>query len=288
VEVHATRTRDEFMALVHGPVLLPRWSLERHLAERFQGGRFEIPGFCTACVRAVDFRGDFDWAWEAPDGIRVPNWRERLICPVCRMNGRQRWIIELVSAIAEAARPSDQRYAIYLMEMISPVYDWLAARHAWADVIGSELLGTDLVGGTVRRGIRHENAEHLSFADASLDVVVSCDVFEHVNDPDRAFAEVARVLRPGGRAIFTFPMDADMERNQRRAELVDGAVRHLLPPVHHGNPLSAEGALVFTDFGWQVVDDMRAAGLHDPTVNVYWSYARGYLGIQCYFAASRA
>lgn len=53
VEVHATQTRDESLALVHGPVLLLRWPLERHLVERFQSRRFELPGFCTACVRAA-------------------------------------------------------------------------------------------------------------------------------------------------------------------------------------------------------------------------------------------
>jgi hypothetical protein len=285
--VHAIRTRDEFLAFVHGPVLFPRWSLERHLAERFRGRRFELPGFCGACAKAVDFRGDFEWAWTAPDGVQVPNWRERLVCPSCGMNGRQRWMIEVVDALAAAPRPADRPLTIYLMETVSPVYRWIETRYARAEVIGSEFLGPRLAGGSVHDGIRHEDAEHLSFADASLDVVVSCDVFEHVNDPERAFAEVARVLRPGGHAIFTFPMDADMKRNQRRAELVDGRVRHLLPPVHHGNPLSRTGALVFTDFGWEVVDQIGAAGLHDPTVNVYWSYAQGYLGIQCYFTARR-
>ncbi len=32
---------------------------------------------------------------------------------------------------------------------------------------------------------------------------------------------------------------------------------------------------------------MRGAGLDDPTLNVYWSYEDGYLGIQFYFVAGR-
>jgi hypothetical protein len=289
VEVHEVRTRDAYMALVHGPVLVPRWSLERHLAEIHQGGGpFTVPGFCAACARAVDFRADFEWAWEAPDGLLVPNWRDRLACPLCGMSGRERRMTELVAAVADAATPTDDRFRIYLMEMVSPLYRWVAARYAWADLIGSELLGDDLPAGTVRDGIRHENAEALSFADGTIDLLVTCDVLEHVNDPSRAFAEIARVLRPGGRAILTFPMDPRMEGHQRRAEIVDGAVRHVLPPVYHGNPLSAEGALVFTDFGWHVLDDMRRAGLHDPTLNLYWAYELGYLGLQFYFVASRA
>jgi SAM-dependent methyltransferase len=40
------------------------------------------------------------------------------------------------------------------------------------------------------------------FADASFDGVVACLVFEHIDDVDGAIAEVARVLRGGGRFAF--------------------------------------------------------------------------------------
>lgn len=46
-------------------------------------------------------------------------------------------------------------------------------------------------------------AAALPFADASFDAVVACLVFEHIDDLDGAVAEVARVLRRGGRfALF--------------------------------------------------------------------------------------
>ena len=45
-------------------------------------------------------------------------------------------------------------------------------------------------------------AEHLPFADASVRFVVSIDAMEHVPDAARAFAEVARVLKPGGVAYL--------------------------------------------------------------------------------------
>ncbi len=284
VEVHRLRSRREFLALISDPRFAPRWGLERHLAQQHQyTSAFAIPGICPLCAQAVDFTGDFAHPWEAPDGLVVPNWRECLSCSRCGLTARQRRVAELAAGVVEqvtAAAP-----VVYVMEALSPLYRWLA-RSLAAEVIGSEYLGADARGHR-EDGIRHEDAERLSFADASLDVVVSCDVFEHVNDPDRAFAEAARVLRPGGRAIFTFPMDPDVDANRRRAELVDGAVHHLLPPVYHGNPLSADGALVFTDFGWEVLADLRRAGFDDPTLELYWSYKHGYLGIQFCFLAGK-
>ena len=45
-------------------------------------------------------------------------------------------------------------------------------------------------------------AAQLPFASATFDAVVACLVFEHIRDVDGAIAEVARVLRPGGRFAF--------------------------------------------------------------------------------------
>jgi SAM-dependent methyltransferase len=45
----------------------------------------------------------------------------------------------------------------------------------------------------------------MPFSDATFDLVLATDVIEHVDDDERALAEVARVLKPGGRALFTVP-----------------------------------------------------------------------------------
>ena len=48
-------------------------------------------------------------------------------------------------------------------------------------------------------------AEHLPFAGAAFDAVLGKQILHHL-DLDAAIAEVARVLRPGGRAVFLEPL----------------------------------------------------------------------------------
>jgi SAM-dependent methyltransferase len=45
--------------------------------------------------------------------------------------------------------------------------------------------------------------ERLPFADASFDLAICWDVVEHVQNPELLVAELARVLRPGGRVLLT-------------------------------------------------------------------------------------
>ena len=46
--------------------------------------------------------------------------------------------------------------------------------------------------------LRRADAENLPFPDASFDIVYSWGVLHHTPDTQKAFAEAARVLRPGG------------------------------------------------------------------------------------------
>jgi ubiquinone/menaquinone biosynthesis C-methylase UbiE len=78
---------------------------------------------------------------------------------------------------------------------------------------GARMTGIDLTPRCIeltRQRFEHErltsdlrvmDAEHLEFPDDSFDVVYSFGVLHHVPSTERAFTEVRRVLRPGGRFI---------------------------------------------------------------------------------------
>jgi SAM-dependent methyltransferase len=54
------------------------------------------------------------------------------------------------------------------------------------------------------------DAHRLPFADGAFDVVLACDVLEHLEDDGTAVREIGRVLRPGGRLIGTVPADPEL------------------------------------------------------------------------------
>lgn len=67
------------------------------------------------------------------------------------------------------------------------------------------LIGVELVDFTdVPPGIETYNVNlgTLPLADASVDLIMSRSVFEHLTDPDAVYREFSRVLRPGGRVVF--------------------------------------------------------------------------------------
>jgi len=52
-----------------------------------------------------------------------------------------------------------------------------------------------------------ESAEHLSFKSNSFDLVISNSTFEHIKNDQKAIYESSRVLKKGGKLIFSVPTD---------------------------------------------------------------------------------
>lgn len=115
--------------------------------------------------------------------------------------------------------------------------------------------------GSLRDGIRCENVESLTYPDHSFDLVTSTDVFEHVEDDIRGFREIARVLKPGGRLIFTVPFNEERPTLIRGVRRADGTLEHLEPPEYHGDPMRGMSVYTWRTYGTDICDRLSDAGL---------------------------
>jgi SAM-dependent methyltransferase len=107
----------------------------------------------------------------------------------------------------------------------------------------------------------------LSFSDQTFDLVLSSDVLEHMPWPYVAHAEIFRVLKPGGRHIFTVPYDPSAAQDDCRAELCGTEIRHLKPPQYHGDPVRPdEGVLVWYIFGREMQERLKHIGFEVETL----------------------
>lgn len=106
------------------------------------------------------------------------------------------------------------------------------------------------------RKVRREDLMDLSFEPMSFDLVITSDIFEHIRHPDRAFAEVYRVLRPGGWHIFTIPGRWPLRPHTVARVDVSGRFDvMLLPPVFHNRD-----HLVYNDFGLDLLQSLDRIG----------------------------
>ena len=187
------------------------------------------------------------------------------------MNGRMRMT---VSALDSAVPPP----RFLMMERITPLFHKVQERFPYTE--GCEFFGADVPSGATRKigqlEVRHEYMLAMSYPDCTLRCIFHGDVLEHVPDIGQALRECRRVLAPGGVLIFTCPM-TNMRRHIVRAQVANGHIQHLLPATYHGNPMDSTGALVFTEPGLQLIDDLGEAGFDLAEIGIAFDARQGIL-----------
>lgn len=233
---------------------------------------FTVRGTCSACRAAVDFQVGYEHCFVLADGARLPNWREHLLCPGCRLNNRMR------AAFHFLLERVDRAGALYLTEQVTPLFRAVSAKFGRA--VGSEFLRDGTRRGAANAaGIRHEDLTALTFPDRSFGCIGSFEVLEHIPDHRPALHHLFRCLAPGGTLLLTVPFALDRGGHVERAALrPDGSVEHLLPAEYHGDPLSGAGVLCFRHFGWDLLLDLEEAGFRDAALHFFWSRELGHLG----------
>ncbi len=203
---------------------------------------FRRRGYCPICERRTRFYDTGDWGREHSRCIRCHGTaRWRAVCHVLDLEFPN-WRTLKIHESSPGGGASDK------LARCCPGY---TASHYFPDVEP----------GTEHRGFRCENLEALTFAGETFDLVITQDVFEHLLAPERAFAEIARVLKPGGAHLFTIPWHG-FPVSRRRAILDGDTIRHLEPPEYHGNPIDNKGSLVTIDWGQDLFDVIaRTSGM---------------------------
>jgi hypothetical protein len=243
---------------------------------------FTVSGYCAVCDREAAFLVDYQNCFAtAPDGRRLPHWRERLVCPHCHLSNRMR---AAVGFLLSASNPDD---TVYLTEFVTPLFQVVASKRK--RTIGSEYLRDGTArGATNAAGVRHEDATRLSFPDEAFNVIGTFDVLEHVPNYRQALAEFFRCLRAGGTLIITIPFSLWSAATVTRATIdALGTITHLRPPEVHGDPLHQGGALCFYNFGWDFVVALTEAGFEDEGLSMFWNPPLGYLGGYQYIITAR-
>lgn len=226
--------------------------------------------YCAVCGRHSS-RGQ---VWRLAAGL-VDSWqidacwkrlierREGLACSVCGSVARYRYLARII--MQETGAPglppgsfSDYTSSAHFKQLRVAEVNGCSALHAYLDR-NPELAYSEY--GSADPAIPSEDLTRLSYRDSQFDLVLTSDTLEHVPDPGRAVAEIERVLKPGGRHIFTVPVIWDGRKTRQRAVLDGKRIVHLYPPSYHGvwaarNP----DRLVFHEFGDDVLDYLQTPG----------------------------
>ncbi|MEO7839394.1 MAG: class I SAM-dependent methyltransferase [Anaerolineales bacterium] len=210
-------------------------------------------GYCPVCERRTLF-------------IALESWlRDKYLCARCESIPRYRAIINVLQTHFPAWRN------LKIHESSPGGASSAKIARECSSYIGSHFFPETPLGAT-KNGFQCENLESQTFDDERFDLVITQDVFEHVLNPAKAFREIARTLKPGGAHLFTVPWYY-WQKTRIRAMEKDGKIEHLLQPEYHGNPISADGSLVITEWGYDMPDFIyRNSDLSTTVVRIHDPY----------------
>lgn len=121
----------------------------------------------------------------------------------------------------------------------------------------------DIPNGKWKDGVVCIDLQKIPFEENSFDMVISEDVFEHVNDYQKAFAEIHRILKPQGHHIFTVPIHEGKKTISRKDN----------PRIiYHGDPLRDQGCVVVTDFGDDITTQIDELGFCSSLIRAHCFY----------------
>ena len=131
-------------------------------------------------------------------------WHERSQCPSCRSGVRHRLLIAAWThredlSLAHLVR--GKRVLHFAPErLIERKLRECAGQYVTADYLNP------------RRDLQLDLSDMGGIEDGQFDLLIACDVLEHVADDRQAIREIHRVLAPGGSAILTVPQQDHLKQ----------------------------------------------------------------------------
>jgi GT2 family glycosyltransferase len=226
---------------------------------------------CSVCGALINFS----------PADTVENLRETTVCHFCSSLSRTIDLAECILKVNDIPLTSSLLQSlekfkdlhIYELAHMGPIYEIFSRspHFTWSEYFEEVTPGT-----FGPSGVRCEDVQQLTFKDNTFDLIISQDVFEHVPDPKRGFREIFRVLKPGGYHVFTVPFDRNTPKSVTRAIIgTTKELKHILDPIHHGDPIRSEGALVFSDFGRDLIDTLNSTGFEVEICERHYPRYRG-------------
>lgn len=207
----------DLTTLIPQPV---RYELRRAVHRTVGGGPGVRCELCGTEVRAFKAHGG---GAEVLERRRVVGGmkRENDRCPVCHGRDRTRLMMRHLQeelGIGTGA-PRPRGWDVLHVAPDLGLYLWLKRQP------GVRYTGADLDAGRYRHidNFRACDLTAAPFPDASFDVVLCSHVLEHIPDDARAFAEIFRILRPGGRALLLVPFALDGQGTDEDPTVTDPA-----------------------------------------------------------------
>lgn len=228
-------------------------------------------GECVGVVQELGIIEPLSGEHICPEAITIlaPNYRESIDVSGCL--SRNRAILMVLERCYGSLEQLRGRH-VYLGEAISGFATRLA-------VLLPRLTMNDFL--KVASQGAQQSLETHGHSDASFDIVIINEMFQHVEHLPMALAEIARVLKPGGRLVATCPLALGQQKSivKARRNANTGAVEFLGEPGYHSSTILPEhGPVVLQIPGWELLDQLKQAGFADAAIHLVCSWKHGVLG----------
>jgi SAM-dependent methyltransferase len=214
----------------------------------------KVDGFCPICEQNVEFSSKYEWL------------RDHFLCLNCGSIPRERALMLTIKTYypnykdlnIHESSPGNRGVSVKLE---NECHNYTSSHYYKNVSIGKK---------HPISGHRCEDLESLTFSNEEFDLFITQDVMEHIFKPDKAFKEIARVLKPGGAHLFTVPLINKNIRSERWASRGNtGEIFYHHEPEFHGNPVDKNGSLVTIHWGYDIADFiLKTSGMCSTIITI--------------------